>query len=85
MSGKYDIMTALGKILKETGEPGMDLEPTLFVKGGERPVTNAVRACTIMEVVLRYMNLRRVDDMRWFYNATEAAKGGHVGAFRRKV
>jgi hypothetical protein len=86
MSGKYEIMTALGEVLKEAGdEPLMDLEPTLFVKGGERPVTNAVRACTIMEVVLRYMNLRKVDDMRWFYNATEAAKGGHVGAFRRKV
>ena len=84
MSGKYDIMTALGKILKETGEPGMDLEPTLFVKGGERPVTNAVRACTIMEVVLRYMDMRQVSRKRWFYNGTEAAFGGHVGAFKRK-
>ncbi len=84
MSGKYAIMTELGKTLKDADEPRMDLEPALFVKGGSRPVTNAVRACTIMELVLRYMHFRLVNRKRWFFNGTEAAKGGHVGAFRRK-
>ena len=83
MSGKYEIMTAIGKELEKAGEPHMALQPTVFVKGGERPVTNAVRACTIMELVLRYMDLRKVEDKRWFYNGSEAAVGGHVGAFKR--
>ena len=84
MAGKYEIMTELGKELARADEPRMDLEPTLFVKGGKRPVTNAVRACTIMELVLRYMHMRQIGRKRWFFNGSEAVVGGHVGAFKRK-
>jgi hypothetical protein len=42
-------------------------------------VENAMRTCTLMELVLRYMDVKRIGEKRWFYRPVAAFYAGHIG------
>lgn len=43
---------------------------------------NSVRACTFLELTLRWMNEIRLNRKIWFYRPVQAKQGGHKGLFR---
>ena len=43
---------------------------------------NASRICCLTDLVLRFMDLRRVGGLRWFYRVIEAAMSGHRGTYK---
>jgi len=80
MEGKYAKLLEMGDILRTAGKPDLELKATV-VMAGLRKVENAVRGCTLMELVLRYMDAERINGLRWFYRAAEARALGHRGIF----
>ena len=42
---------------------------------------NSVRACTLLELLLRWMNAVELGGKRWFYRAVQANIAGHKGFF----
>jgi ergothioneine biosynthesis protein EgtB len=71
MEGKYTKLLELGDVLRRGSAPDLDLKATV-VMAGPRKIENAVRGCTLIELVLRYMDEERINDMRWFFRAAEA-------------
>jgi hypothetical protein len=42
---------------------------------------NAARICTLTDLFLRFMDVKRVNGLRWFYRIMEAATSGHRGTY----
>jgi len=47
-------------------------------------VVNATRICTLTDLFLRFMDLKRIKGMRWFYRIMESAFSGHRGTYTAK-
>jgi hypothetical protein len=70
----------LGKILKEADYTDFDLrDDTLY---GTRKISQAIRFCTLTELVLRYMDKCRINNKRWFLRPVSANYAGLKGLFR---
>ena len=46
----------------------------------ERSIKGSIRFCTIMNVLLRFMDAERLDGKRWFFRPVEAYYTGHKGS-----
>ena len=79
---KHKILLKLGRVLEKAGLPDLDLRPDVILVG-ERLIENAVRGCTLLELVLRYMELSEVNGQRWFFRPVFARLIGYVGRFKR--
>jgi hypothetical protein len=80
MVGKYSKLLELGDVLRAAGKPDLGLKESK-VMAGPRKVENAVRGCTLIELVLRYMDAEKINGLRWFFRAAEARGLGHKGLF----
>ena len=80
MVGKYSKLLELGDVLRATGKPDLGLKESKVI-AGPRKVENAVRGCTLIELVLRYMDAEKINGLRWFFRAAEARGLGHKGLF----
>ena len=67
----------LGNALREAGES--DLQLRKDVMEGTRKIVSSVRICMLMDLVLRYLDIRRFGKLRWFYRPLAAFKVGHKG------
>jgi hypothetical protein len=65
----------LGKVLQAASLPNLDLVEGVLVR--ERPFKNSTRACTLLDLALRWMNVLAVGGKRWLYRPLEAALLGH--------
>jgi hypothetical protein len=65
----------LGKILQAAKAADLDLREEVLTR--VRPFKNSTRACTLLDLTLRYMDIRRVMAKRWFYRPIEAKLLGH--------
>lgn len=68
-------LVELGKILQGIKAPDLDLREEVLTK--LRPFKNSTRACTLIDLALRCMDIRRVLAKRWFYRPLEAKLLGH--------
>jgi hypothetical protein len=77
----YTQLTDLGQILKDAGQSSLDLEYKT-ISLGSRKIENAIRACTLLELVLRYMDHSNIGRVRWFFRPVEARLIGYKGRFK---
>jgi Type III restriction enzyme, res subunit len=68
-------LVELGKVLGGFRMSDLDLNENALTK--VRPFKNSTRACTLLDLVLRWMDLKRVGGKRWFYRPLEAKLLGH--------
>jgi hypothetical protein len=64
----------LGETLRKSGSNDLGMNE---VELGRRRIQNSVRICTVMDLVLRYMDKKKTFGKRWFYRALEAKLHGH--------
>lgn len=75
----------LGYYMKSNGLPELQLSEARLKESrsdetyGSMKVENAMRTCTLMELVLRYMDVKRIGEKRWFYRPVAAFYAGHIG------
>jgi hypothetical protein len=70
----------LGKILRENYVSDFDLnETTIGPDGGSRKLKNANMYCSIKEYVLRWMDKKKIRNVRWFYRPISSFKTNHKG------
>ena len=75
IKGHLDILYSIGKTLRENGLNNFYLdEEHLDPKSGIMKVKNPVRYCTIKELILRWMDKKKVKNLKWFYRPIFAYK-----------
>jgi len=79
-SEHYGPLTTLGRILDREGKPNLELQ--LSVLSDTRKIIGSIRACTLIELVLRYMDHAKINSVRWFFRPVEARLIGYKGYFK---
>jgi hypothetical protein len=70
MPEKYKKLLMLGDILKESNKTDFDLNKlTIHVN---RPLKAAARVCTLMDVVLRFLDADKIQNRKWFFRPIPA-------------
>jgi hypothetical protein len=54
----------IGDILKAAGKSDFDLNRGIIL--GTRKIKNSTRACTLMNLLIRYLDADRIQGKRWF-------------------
>jgi hypothetical protein len=80
MTGHVTKLVQLGDVLRSEGQHDLDLTRTMIRV--ERPIENSTRACTLLDIVLRYMDALRIQGKRWFFRPVQAFYMGHTSSFR---
>jgi len=78
-------MYPLGTTLKE--KTGYDYEindETINPKIGKRKFKSAPRYCSLRELLLRFMDMKKVNNLRWFYRPISAYKTHHFALMQKK-
>jgi len=68
---KIERLVMLGKILEKSGMSNLDLKEGILVQRS-REIKNATSYCSLMELVLRYMDNKRVSNKKWFFRSIES-------------
>ena len=74
-SEQHAMIINLGKLLTDAGHPDLELKGDVIVSG-PRKIANATRACAILELVMRFMDLAHVSRRRWFFRAVSFSMAG---------
>lgn len=71
----------MGTILLEVAgqDMGLTTAKMLDVRDKSRYLSNTNMMCTLLDLVLRYMDAMRIQDQRWFYRTIAANITGHLG------
>ncbi len=72
VKGFKDKLVQIGGLLAMAGEDTLSLTGPLLEQ-----VSTADRICMLIDLVLRYLDVRRFMNTRWFYRPISAVKGGH--------
>ena len=80
MTGHVAKLIQLGDVLRSEGQHDLDLNGNMI--RNERPIQNSTRACTLLDLVLRYMDAARIQGRRWFFRPVQAFYMGHASSFR---
>ena len=48
----------------------------------EKTIKGSIRICTLMNILLRFMDAERMYDKRWFFRSVEAYYTGHKGSIK---
>ena len=48
----------------------------------EKTIKGSIRICTLMNILLRFMDAERMNDKRWFFRSVEAYYTGHKGSIK---
>ncbi len=80
MTGHIQKLSNIGSLLREAQLTDFDLRKDILMS--TRKVKNSIRACTLMEIVIRYVDQIRAYNKRWFFRSIEAFYTGHKGLFR---
>ena len=77
---KAEMLYELGKTLKESLGNDFDLNiENLALKGGKRKIESSNVYCALIEIVLRWMDIKNIKNLRWFYRPISAYKTKHYG------
>ena len=80
MTGHISNLIQIGDILSNANKSDFDLNNAMLF--GQRKVKNSTRACTLMDLFLRFLDEERINGKRWFYRPVASAYTGHKGLFR---
>jgi hypothetical protein len=67
----------------ESEKKGFDLDLNEEKLTGSRKFENAVRACFLMDLVLRFMDKQAISRKRWMYRSVSSKIAGHKGTFEK--
>jgi hypothetical protein len=67
----------------ESERKGTDLGLNEETLAGTRKFENAVRACFLMDIVLRFMDKEAISRKRWMYKSIPSKIAGHKGTFEK--
>jgi hypothetical protein len=73
----FDNLVSIGTYLSRIGVPNLDLTSKMLRSSGE--VTNFKRGCAVLDIVLRYLDNKKVDRKKWFFRPVAAYYSGHRG------
>jgi len=73
-------LLTIGKILRENYLSDFGLnEENIGPESGKRKIKNTNSYCSIKEYILRWMDKKKVSNLRWFYRPISSFKTGHKG------
>ncbi len=81
MTGHIKQLMEVGDILRDANMGDYDLRREVLVS--TRQIKNATRACSLLELIIRYIDLQELDGLRWFFRPIAAFYTGHKGYFRK--
>jgi len=81
-SGHITNLIQIGDILKAHHKSDFDLNRNAIF--GIRKLKNSTRICTLMNLLIRFLDADKISDKRWFYRPVQAYQIGHKGIFRPK-
>jgi hypothetical protein len=80
MTGHINQLVEVGDILRDSNLGDLDLRREVLISS--RPVRNATRACCLLEMFMRYIDLQDLRGQRWFFRPVASYYTGHKGLFR---
>lgn len=80
MTGHIANLIQIGDIMKAAGRGDFDLNREVLL--GTRRIKNSTRACTLMDLLIRYLDGDKVQNKRWFFRPVQSLYTGHKGTFR---
>ncbi len=80
MTGHIANLVKIGDILKAAGKTDFDLNRESLL--GTRKIKNSTRACTLMDILIRYLDTEKIQGKKWFFRPIQAFYSGHKGTFR---
>lgn len=80
MTGHIINLIQIGDILKTAGKTDFDLTREFIL--GTRKIKNSTRACTLMNLLIRFLDADNVNNKRWFFRPVQAFYTKHKGLFR---
>ena len=80
MTGHISNLVEIGDVLQTAGKSDFDLNRQTIL--GTRKIRNSTRACTLMNIVLRYLDANMLNGKRWFFRPVQTFYTGHKGTFR---
>jgi hypothetical protein len=73
-------LISIGEILLTHVHSDFNLTRELLVT--EKSIKGSIRICTLMNILLRFMDAERINDKRWFFRSVEAYYTGHKGSVK---
>ena len=80
MTGHISNLVEIGDILKTAGKSDFDLNRGIIL--GTRKIKNSTRACTLLNLLIRYLDVDVINGKRWFFRPVLAFYTGHKGTYR---
>jgi hypothetical protein len=80
MTGHIANLIKIGDILKQANKTDFDLNRTEIISS--KKIKNSTRACTLMNLFIRFLDEEKVEGKRWFFRSVDAYYRGHKGLFR---
>jgi hypothetical protein len=80
MTGHISNLVEIGDILKAVGKSDFDLNRGIIL--GTRKIKNSTRACTLINLLIRYLDADMLNGKRWFFRPVQTYYTGHKGTFR---
>ncbi len=80
MTGHIKQLIEIGDILRNSGMGDYELRRDVLISS--RPIRNATRACSLLEMFIRYIDLQELRGLRWYFRPVAAYYTGHKGFFR---
>jgi hypothetical protein len=81
MTGHIHKLLQMGEILENAGKGNFGLDRNIL-SVGQRKIKNSIRACTLLELIIRYVDKEHIDGKRWFFRPVPSYYTGHKGLFR---
>jgi hypothetical protein len=78
--GHLSILMNLGSILETHQMTDFELNREKLT--GKEEIRNSIRLCTLMDLVLRYMDEEKIGKKKWFFRPIMSFYTGHKGLFR---
>ena len=80
MTGHVSKLIQIGDALQRNGKTDFQLNRPMLQ--GARKITNSTRACTLLDLCLRFADEERLEQKKWFFRPVESYYVGYKGSFR---
>ena len=80
MTGHISQLIQVGDVLKRNGKTDFQLNRMVLL--GLRKITNSTRACTLLDLCLRFADEEHIEKRKWFFRPVESYYIGYKGLFR---
>jgi hypothetical protein len=80
MTGHISNLILIGDILKSANKSDFDLNRAIILS--TRKIKNSTRACTLMNILIRFLDAEKIQNKKWFFRPLQALYTGHKGTFR---